>query len=195
MMIRSTAVFAVAVSLMAPRLSHAQQTQEQGPPTARVVSGPEIGESAPEFTLGWATKDSVGPSDAPFRLGHYRGKVVVLAFYPRDYTSGCTAEMRTFGDQFEIMFGEGVELVGISVDSLTTHVGFARSLNLPFKLLSDPTQSVARRYGSQGSGETMRRTVYVLDREGKVVYRNLRFGALDQQSYDELKAAVRDARK
>lgn len=169
--------------------------QTQGPPTAVLVSGPDVGELAPEFSLPWATQDSTGPADAPFQLGHYRGKVVVLAFYPRDFTSGCTAEMRVFADQYETMFGEGVELVGISVDSLTTHVGFARSLKLPFKLLSDPTQAVARKYGSQGAGGTMRRTVYVLDREGKVVYRNLRFGALDQSSYDELKAAIRDARR
>ena len=47
---------------------------------------------APEFTLPWATRDSVGPADAPFRLAHLRGKVVVLAFYPQDFTSGCTAE-------------------------------------------------------------------------------------------------------
>ena len=166
----------------------------RGEPTASFISGPEVGDDAPEFTLPWATRDSVGPSDAPFRLAHQRGKVVVLAFFPRDFTSGCTAEMRTFTDQYDLLFGEGVEVVGISVDSLTTHVSFASSLGLPFKLLSDPSQSVAKQYGSQGSQGTMRRTVYVIDPEGKVAYRNLRFGALDRRSYDELKAAVREAR-
>jgi thioredoxin-dependent peroxiredoxin len=118
----------------------------------------------------------------------------VLAFYPRDFTSGCTAELRTFTDQYDVLFGDGVEVVGISVDSLTTHVSFAASLKAPFKLLSDPAQAVARKYGSHGSQGTMRRTVYVIDGEGRITYRNLRFGALDRRSYDELKAAVREAR-
>jgi peroxiredoxin Q/BCP len=167
---------------------------QQGEPTASFVSGPEVGEMAPEFSLSWATKEAIGPADAPFRLAHLRGKVVVLAFYPRDFTSGCTAEMRTFTDQYDLLFGDGVEVVGISVDSLATHVTFASSLNIPFKLLSDPAQAVARRYGSQGTQGTMRRTVFVIDREGKVAYRNLRFGALDRRSYDDLKAAIRQAR-
>jgi thioredoxin-dependent peroxiredoxin len=187
------AVFAAIAALAMPSRGSAQQNQ--GPPTAVLVSGPEVGAMAPEFTLPWATRDSVGPADAPFRLGHARGKVVVLAFFPKDFTSGCTAEMRTFADQYATMFGDEVVVVGISVDSVTTHVSFAQSLQLPFQLLSDPAQAVAKKYGSQGSGEYMRRTVYVLDRDGRVVYRNLRFGALDPHAYDELKAAVRDARQ
>ena len=187
---RQPILMAIAVLLWAPVVADAQQ----GEPTATFVSGPEVGEMAPEFTLPWATRDSVGPADAPFRLGHLRGKIVVLAFYPRDFTSGCTAEMRTFTDEYDLMFGEGVEVVGISVDSLTTHVSFASSLKVPFKLLSDPAQAVAKRYGSNGSQGAMRRTVYVIDREGRVTYRNLRFGALDRRSYDELKLAVREAR-
>jgi peroxiredoxin Q/BCP len=179
--------------VLGPVSISAQQTQ--GPPTAVLVSGPELGETAPEITLPWATADSIGPASAPFRLAHRRGKVVVLAFFPRDFTSGCTAEMRTFAEQYETMFGEGVEVVGISVDSVETHVRFASSLKLPFQLLSDPGQHVARKYGSNGSEGTMRRTVYVIDREGRVAYRNLRFGALDPKAYDELKAAIRDARR
>ncbi len=167
---------------------------QQGPPTAVFVSGPELGEAAPEITLPWATADSVGPAATPFRLAHWRGKVVVLAFFPKDFTTGCTAEMRAFGEQYATMFGEGVEVVGISVDSVETHVRFAQSLNLPFMLLSDPGQVIARKYGSNGSDGTMRRTVYVIDREGRVAYRNLRFGALDPKSYTELKAAIREVR-
>jgi thioredoxin-dependent peroxiredoxin len=187
---RSIAFAFAALLAAAP----AAAQNQAGEPTASFISGPEVGDMAPEFTLPWATGDSVGPGTAPFRLGHLRGKVVVLAFYPRDFTSGCTAEMRTFAEQFDTMFGEGVEVVGISVDSLETHVRFAASLKLPFKLLSDPAQAVARKYGSQGPSGSMRRTVYVIDQEGKVVYRDLRFGALDRKAYDNLKAAVREAR-
>ncbi|MEO8199238.1 MAG: peroxiredoxin [Gemmatimonadota bacterium] len=178
--------------LLLPAIVQGQQTQ--GPPTAVLVSGPELGEMAPEFTLAWATRDSIGPAGSPYRLAHRRGKIVVLAFYPRDFTTGCTAELRTFGDQYETMFGKDVEVVAVSVDSLETHVRFASSLKLPFSLLSDPTQAVAKMYGSNGSEGSMRRTVYVIDRDGRVFYRNLRFGALDPKAYDELKAAIREAR-
>jgi peroxiredoxin Q/BCP len=192
---RTSAFLVVASAILSlPHPGQAQQTQQRGPPTAVAESGPEVGEMAPEFTLPWATQDSVGPRGQPFRLGHRRGKVVVLAFFPRDFTSGCTAEMRTFADQYRTLFGDSVEVVGISVDSVATHVRFAASLKLPFLLLSDPGQVVAKQYGSNGSEGTMRRTVYVLDRDGRVAYRNLRFGALDPQSYDELKAAVREVR-
>ena len=189
-LLRAFVLTAMLPALAAPLA--AQQTQ--GPPTAVIVSGPELGEMAPEFTLPWASADSIGPAGEPFRLAHRRGKVVVLAFYPRDFTSGCTAEMRTFADQYQTMFGDGVEVVGISIDSLPTHVRFAQSLKLPFLLLSDPGQDVARRYGSSGTNGNMRRTVYVIDREGRVAYRNLRFGALDPKAYDELKSAVGQAR-
>jgi peroxiredoxin Q/BCP len=172
----------------------AQNQEPKGPPTAVFVSGPEEGMTAPEFTLPWASADSVGPADQPFRLAHRRGKVVVLAFYPRDFTTGCTAEMRTFGEQYDSLFGDGVEVVGISVDSVETHVRFASSLKLPFLLLSDPTQTVAKRYGSNGSTGSMRRTVYVIDREGRVTYRNMRFSPLDTRAYEDLKNAVREAR-
>ena len=131
---RSISIIAALVAGAIPLAAQVPQPA-QGEPTASFVSGPEVGETAPEFTLPWATRDSAGPADQPFRLAHQRGKVVVLAFYPRDFTSGCTAEMRTFTDQYDLLFGEGVEVVGISVDSLATHVSFAASLNAPFKLL------------------------------------------------------------
>src|SRR5262249_25112084 len=117
-------------------------------PTAVLVSGPDVGRQAPEFSLPWANKDGVGPANAPYELWRDRGKTVVIAFFPKDFTSGCTAEMRTFGEQYDSLFGSDVVVVGISADSLTTHVRFASSLNLPFRLLSDPQQKVAGKFGS-----------------------------------------------
>jgi peroxiredoxin Q/BCP len=121
--------------------------------------------------------------------------VVVLAFYPKDFTSGCTAELRTFTEQYADLFGEDVVVVGISADSLETHVRFAQSLGVPFRLLSDPDQKVARKFGSAGERGYNRRTVYVIDRKGRVAYTDLRFGALDPKAYQSLKAAVQDARR
>ena len=146
------------------------------------------------FRLPWANRDGIGPADQPYDLSLDRGKTVVLAFYPKDFTSGCTAELKTFAQQYDSLFGPEVVVVGISVDSLPTHVRFATSLGLPFRLLSDPDQAVARRYASKGRSGSMRRTVYVVGPDGKVQYRNTRFNALDPGHYTELGAAVRRSR-
>jgi peroxiredoxin Q/BCP len=165
-----------------------------GRPAAVLVSGPREGDRAPDFSLPWASKDTAGV-EPWFSLSHHRGKVVVLAFYPKDFTTGCTAEMRTFTDQYEELFGEDVVVVGINADSLATHLRFARSLGIPFRLLSDPDQSVSRKYGSADRNGYNRRAVYVVDREGRVAYVDLRFGALDPRSYADLKRAVQATRQ
>ena len=119
---------------------------------------------------------------------------MVLAFYPRDFTNSSTTEMRTFAEQYDSLFGSEVVVVGISTDPLETHSRFAASLDLPFRLLSDPTQEVARRYASNDRSGYLRRTVYVVGPDGKVQYRNLRFNVLDPKHYAELGAAVRRSR-
>ena len=102
--------------------------------------------------------------------------------------------MKTFAEQYDSLFGPEVVVLGISVDSLQTHVRFATSLGLPFRLLSDPTQEVARRYASNDRSGYMRRTVYVVGADGRVQYRNTRFNALDPSDYAELGTAVRRSR-
>jgi peroxiredoxin Q/BCP len=130
-----------------------------------------------------------------FSLSAQRGKVVVLAFYPKDFTSGCTAQMKTFTEQYADLFGDDVVVVGINADSLATHQRFAQSLGLPFWLLSDPGQRVSSTYGSADQNGYNRRTVYVVDRKGRIAYADLRFGALDPKAYTNLKSAVQDARR
>ena len=169
-------------------------TQGGATATAVIVGGPDVGRKAPDFTLPWASKDGVGPADAAYQLWRDRGKTVVIAFYPRDFTSGCTAEMRTFGEQYDSLFGPEVVVVGVSTDSVETHVRFASSLNLPFRLLSDPDQKVAARFGSRGEEGYARRTVSVVGPKGDVTYRNLRFNPLDPKHYEELAGAVRSAK-
>jgi Peroxiredoxin len=193
MPLRAIATAAVVLCVIAaPRLP--AQDSTAGHPTAVMVSGPDVGRRAPTFRLPWASKDGVGPADQPYDLTLDRGKTVVLAFFPRDFTSGCTAEMRTFGEQYDSLFGPDVVVVGISTDSLETHTRFAASLNLPFRLLSDPRQDVARRYASNDRSGYMRRTVYVVGPDGKVKYRNTRFNSQDPKHYAELAAAVRRSR-
>jgi peroxiredoxin Q/BCP len=171
-----------------------QAQADYGPPTAVLVSGPEVGRKAPDFALPWAGKDGVGPIDQWFRLSEQRGKTVVLAFYPKDFTTGCTAEMQTFTQQFADLFGENVVVVGINADSLDTHVRFAASLGVPFQLLTDQGQTVSRKFGSAGDNGYNRRTVYVISPRGEVSYRDMSFGALDPKAYSRLKKAVQTAR-
>jgi peroxiredoxin Q/BCP len=192
---RATAAALIVLSLAAgSRLEAQARDSTVGPPTAVMVSGPEVGRRAPTFRLPWANKDGVGPADQPYDLTLDRGKTVVLVFFPRDFTSGCTAEMRTFAEQYDSLFGPDVVVVGISTDSLATHARFASSLKLPFRLLSDPGQDVARRYATNDRSGYPRRAVYVVGPDGKVRYRNMRFNALDPKHYAELGAAVRRSR-
>ena len=162
--------------------------------TAVLVGGPDVGKRAPDFSLPWANREGVGPIESPYQLASDRGRTVVVAFYPRDFTKGCTAQLQTFAEQYDSLFGPEVTLVGISTDSVTTHKRFAASLNLPFRLLSDPEQRVSKQYASKDSGGYNRRTVYVIGPDGRVKYRNMKFNALDPKSYSELQAAVRAVR-
>jgi peroxiredoxin Q/BCP len=159
-----------------------------------LVGGPDVGKRAPDFSLPWANRDGVGPIESPYQLTSDRGRIIVVAFYPRDFTSGCTAELKTFAQQYDSLFGSEVTLVGISTDSVTTHSRFAASLNLPFRLLSDPEQRVSKQYASKDSGGYNRRTVYVIGPDGRVKYRNMKFNPLDPQAYSELRAAVKTVR-
>jgi peroxiredoxin Q/BCP len=182
-----------AIVLAAPLTGLSAQSADHTP-TAVIVGGPREGTKAPEFSLPWASKDTIGTADSPYELWRDRGKTVVLAFYPSDFTKGCTAEMQTFADQYETLFGPDVVVLGISADPLESHRRFAASLDLPFRLLSDPDLKVARKYASTGEGGRPKRTVFVIGPDGRVKYRNLRFNALDPKDYAALGSAVKAAR-
>lgn len=113
----------------------------------------EPGEAAPDFTL----EDSLGKVR---RLSDYAGKRIVLFFYPEDMTPGCTREVCGFRDHFNAYTQEGVELLGVSLDSPENHEEFAREYNLPFTLLSDVNAEVSRAYGVYGEKEVDGRTVH-----------------------------------
>ena len=184
----------VAGTLLAAPLSGLAAQAAEANPKAVLVATPREGTTAPEFSLPWATKETIGTPDAPYELWRDRGKTVVLAFYPADFTKGCTAELQTFADQYDTLFGEDVVVLGISSDSLESHKRFAASLDLPFRLLSDPDLKVARKYASNGDGGRAKRTVFVIGPDGRVKYRNMKFNALDPKDYSALGSAVQAAR-
>src|SRR6478672_1377862 len=178
--------------------SYAQVTAPAPAPVATAPVAPpppvtiDVGRVAPDFTLPWA--DSTGPRSAPVTLSSLKGKVVVLAFYPGDRTSGCTAELTKFRDEYSKMFGANTVVIPISVDSIPSHASWAQDMKFPFALASDTQLSVADQYGSHNPGRTYAsRTVFVIGKDGKILWRNLKFGALNEGAYTELAAEVAKA--
>jgi peroxiredoxin Q/BCP len=154
----------------------------------------EVGRVAPDFTLAWA--DSAGTRATPVTLSSLRGQVVVLAFYPADRSSGCTHELTKFRDEYQQLFGSGTVVVPISVDSIESHASWAKEMSFPFALASDPGGDIAKKYGSWAPGRKYStRTVFVLGKDGRILYRNLRFLALNENAYTELAAEVAKAQQ
>src|SRR3954454_13874563 len=110
----------IAIALLFTGLPIAS-AQKDSSVKAVLLGGPEVGRRAPDFSLPWANKDGVGPIESLYQLASDRGRTVVVAFYPRDFTKGCTAELQTFREQYDSLFGPEVTLVAISTDSVSTH--------------------------------------------------------------------------
>jgi peroxiredoxin Q/BCP len=109
-------------------------------------------------------------------LSDYKGKWVVIYFYPKDDTPGCTKEACAFRDHIQEFIKRGVVILGISKDSVASHKKFAEKYNLPFTLLSDPDHKVIEAFGAWGTKKFMgrefvgiRRNSYLIDPAGEIV--------------------------
>ena len=129
---------------------------------------PKEGSVAPNF----AAKDVNGE---PVRLKDLRGQKVVLYFYPKDDTPGCTKEACSFRDAFADFKKRDIKVLGVSIDSEGSHKKFAAKYKLPFTLLADPDHSIADAYGVYGEKKFMGRTylgvkrvTFLIDEKGKV---------------------------
>ena len=127
-----------------------------------------IGDRAPDFTLPDGEGNEIHLSD-------FQGKSVVLYFYPRDNTPGCTKEACNFRDNYSQFEAEGIAVFGISTDSVTSHKKFADKYNLPFPLLADEETTVSTAYGVYGLKKFMgkeymgiKRTTFVIDPDGTI---------------------------
>jgi peroxiredoxin Q/BCP len=128
-----------------------------------VARGIQVGDKAPDFTLPSQSGEQVRLRD---RIGE---RVVVLYFYPKDNTSGCTAEACAFRDSHEAFSDAGAEVIGVSSDSADKHAGFATKHKLPFTLLADQGAKVRKTYGVPAAlGLIPGRVTYVIDRTGTV---------------------------
>jgi peroxiredoxin Q/BCP len=128
-----------------------------------MARGIGVGDKAPDFTLPSNSGEQVTLHD---RIGE---NAVVLYFYPKDETSGCTAEACAFRDSYEAFTNLGADVIGVSSDSVERHVAFAGKNNLPFTLLSDVGGKVRKLYGVPSTLVLLPgRVTYVIDRSGTV---------------------------
>jgi peroxiredoxin Q/BCP len=128
----------------------------------------EEGKPAPDFELQSDTGETV-------RLSDFRGKQVVLYFYPKDDTPGCTTEACEFRDAYDVYRERGIEILGVSPDDVSSHEKFKSKYQLPFTLLADPDHKTAEAYGVWGertfAGKTylgVNRSTFLIDEDGNV---------------------------
>ena len=152
---------------------------------------PAVGDSAPDFTLPYATKDSVASEE--LKLSSLFGKrSIVLAFYPADWSGGCTKEMCTMRDNYDALASLSAEILPISGDYEFSHHEWAKFHTLPFRLVSDHSHRIARMYASYNEVRGFdNRTVYVISKEGKIVYIDLKYSSRDMSSFEKLKNALK----
>ena len=125
---------------------------------------PQVGAAAPNFVL-------IDQSGNRRAIEDFRGRWLVLYFYPKDDTPGCTEEACTFRDDLQQLTVLGAQIVGVSVDDTLSHAAFAKKYRLPFPLLSDEKGEVAARYGSLrnlGLLKIAKRNTFLIDPQGKV---------------------------
>lgn len=144
----------------------------------------ETGAPAPEFTLPSQT------SDTPVSLSDFRGKTVVLYFYPKDDTPGCTTEACAFSDRHDELQKAGAVVLGVSPDDVASHRAFAEKYKLPFPLLADTDHAVAmaydvwrekNNYGKKYMGIV--RSTFLIDGEGVIrrIWRSVKVDGHDEQ--------------
>jgi peroxiredoxin Q/BCP len=128
----------------------------------------EEGKPAPDFELQSDNGDTV-------RLSEFRGRPVVLYFYPKDDTPGCTTEACEFRDAYDVFRERGAEILGVSPDDVRSHEKFRSKYGLPFTLLADPQHKAAEAYGVWGersfAGKKymgVNRSTFVIDKDGNV---------------------------
>ncbi|GAB1539008.1 peroxiredoxin [Scytonema sp. NUACC21] len=121
-----------------------------------------VGNEAPNFTVQDTNGNTVSLSD-------FKGKTVVLYFYPKDDTPGCTKQACSFRDASEDYKGKDIVVLGVSVDDLASHQAFTQKYNLNFPLLADTDQTLTKAYDVDGGGYS-KRVTYVIDGNGKIIH-------------------------
>ncbi len=182
--LRTLTALTVAALLAAPSTMRAQAAAAAPP------AGPEVGQMAPNFTINVIGKEGTA---RPLTLASLKGQTVVLAFFPRVRTSGCTTQMESYRDKYAELFRSGrkVTLLAISTDASADQQAWARDANFPMLFGSDVGGPVGTLYGAFMSGNGIdNRYLYVIDPDGKVSYTAKPFKQMVDAAYTDLGAAV-----
>ena len=147
----------------------------------------EIGDRAPDFEL----ESSGGDAD---RLADHRGRWVILAFYPGDFTPICTRQFCSYRDGADRLDELDADVIGISPQSVSSHQRFAAEHGLTVPLLADTDHETARAYGVVAPGGLVRRSIFIVDPEGIVRYRHVALLGLRYRDVERLAEALEFAR-
>ena len=183
---RTLTTLAVAALLVSPTAAHAQAP-------AAAPAGPEVGQMAPDFTITVIGKEGTAK---PVTLASLRGQTVVLAFFPKVRTSGCTTQMHSYRDKYAELFrgGRKVTLISISADASADQQAWARDDNLPMLFGSDIGGPVGSLYGAYQTGAGYdARYLYVIDPDGKISYTAKPFKQMVETAYSDLGNAIAKA--
>jgi peroxiredoxin Q/BCP len=149
----------------------------------------KVGDMVPEFKLPYATQDTVDMSG--FGSADLKGKTYIIAFYPADWSPGCTKEMCTFRDSFSDLMKLNVTVVPISADLVFSHHAWAKAEKFQFKLLADQTRAFGTKMGVYLPEMGMfKRSVFVVGPDGRLKYIDYDYSVKDNADYDALKAAL-----
>lgn len=183
----------VAMVLAALSCSVVSSAGAQAAPAQPAANALKVGDAAPDFTLMTVTKDGV--EGKPFKLSQHRGETVVLAFFPKARTSGCTTQMKAYRDQYAQVFqnGKKVSLIGVSIDPDSALVSWAKDEQFPFRFGADTDRAVGVAYGANTGAGAHKRHLYVIDPKGKIAYIATPFLQMSADAYTALGTAVAQA--
>ena len=148
----------------------------------------DVGDAAPDFELA-------GTGGRTYRLSDYRGRWVILAFYPGDFTPVCTRQFCSYRDGGDRLDELGVEVLGISPQSADSHDRFVAEHDLTVPLLADEQRDVIRAYGVAAIGGLVRRSIFIVDPDGVVRYRHVALLGLHYKDISDLGKALDGVRK
>jgi thioredoxin-dependent peroxiredoxin len=152
---------------------------------------PAVGDMAPDFTMPASRAGQVLPQ--PLKLSDYRGKTVVLAFFPKARTSGCTVQMEAYRDRYAKLFhgGKDVTLISISADDAPTQASWATDEKFSWTFASDAGGAVGTKYATYNPDYKLdMRTLYIVGPDGKIAYVARPFKEMAETSYTDLGAAL-----
>jgi len=147
---------------------------------------PKVGDEAPDFTLANSENENI-------KLSDYRGYNVIVAFYPKDNTSVCTAQLCDYRDAWSDLNGGDAVVLAINNDSVESHRGFQDKYQFPFQLLSDPDRKVAKLYKAAMPFINMvKRAIFIVDKKGKIAYKHTELTPMTRRTSEELLGVLRE---